>query len=486
MNVKSLATLLLLTLSFVSCDDNTDTIGSSLTNPMDLLNVKTDTFALTTQSIVSDSVLSRSTTGYLGRIKDPETGAYITGDFMVQFGITDNLEIPKADSICSRNESGEIIADSCEIRLFTSSFYGDSLAAMKCRVYEIGTPMSESVKYYSNYDPISDGIIRADGLCIDKTYTIADHNIKDSIRNTIKTHTIRIPMNKEYISKEGIHYQNYGTYLLQTYFQKPELFKDIYSFVHKVCPGFYIKTQEGIGSIAYIFNTQIIVHFRSLKNGAAKYNYASFGGTEEVIQATRISNDISKIKQLASDETCTYLKTPAGIFTEITLPVDEIVNNHENDTLNSAKIVLKRINNNTSNAFSLNKPTTLLMCERDSMYSFFENAHTIDNRQTYVNNEALTSTTSTNQYSFNNISMLIRQMADAKKAGLSKNPNWLEEHPNWNKVVLIPVTLTLNSLSAIVRVSHDMSLTSTRLVGGRNNPYDPIKISVIYSKFAEK
>ena len=134
MNVKSLATLLLLTLSFVSCDDNTDTIGSSLTNPMDLLNVKTDTFALTTQSIVSDSVLSRSTTGYLGRIKDPETGAYITGDFMVQFGITDNLEIPKADSICSRNESGEIIADSCEIRLFTSSFYGDSLAAMKCRV----------------------------------------------------------------------------------------------------------------------------------------------------------------------------------------------------------------------------------------------------------------------------------------------------------------------------------------------------------------
>ena len=64
MNVKSLATLLLLALSMVSCDDNTDTIGSSLTNPMDLLNVKTDTFALTTQSIVSDSVLSRSTTGW--------------------------------------------------------------------------------------------------------------------------------------------------------------------------------------------------------------------------------------------------------------------------------------------------------------------------------------------------------------------------------------------------------------------------------------
>ena len=44
---------------FVACDDNTDAIGSSLINNFDKLNVQTDTFNLSTRSIVADSVLSR-------------------------------------------------------------------------------------------------------------------------------------------------------------------------------------------------------------------------------------------------------------------------------------------------------------------------------------------------------------------------------------------------------------------------------------------
>ena len=59
---------------------------------------------------------------------------------------------------------------------------------------------------------------------------------------------------------------------------------------------------------------------------------------------------------------------------------------------------------------------------------------------------------------------------------------------DWNKVVLVPVTPGYSSTSSggtasIIKLTHDMSLTSTRLVGGRNNPHEPIKISVIYSKF---
>ena len=65
-------------IAFTSCDDTTDTIGNSLTDNMDMLEVTTDTFNVETRSIVADSVLSRSTTGYLGRIRDLETGNYIT------------------------------------------------------------------------------------------------------------------------------------------------------------------------------------------------------------------------------------------------------------------------------------------------------------------------------------------------------------------------------------------------------------------------
>ena len=56
--------------------------------------------------------------------------------------------------------------------------------------------------------------------------------------------------------------------------------------------------------------------------------------------------------------------------------------------------------------------------------------------------------------------------------------------PNWNKVILVPVTKTTNTSSGeVTKIAHNMALTSTRLVGGTENPREPVKISVIYSKF---
>ena len=90
---------------FASCDDTTGTIGTSLTDNLDMLEVSTDTFEVTSRSIVADSVLSRNTTGYLGIIRDPETGNYITGDFMAQFGTLEDYNLPELDSIVSLSES---------------------------------------------------------------------------------------------------------------------------------------------------------------------------------------------------------------------------------------------------------------------------------------------------------------------------------------------------------------------------------------------
>ena len=74
---------------------------------------------------------------------------------------------------------------------------------------------------------------------------------------------------------------------------------------------------------------------------------------------------------------------------------------------------------------------------------------------------------------------------------------------NWNKVVLIPVTLTTttsgtsgnysyysyyygtsssSSSTVVTKVSHDMSLTSTKLVKGTASD-SPLKLQVIYSHF---
>lgn len=466
-------------ITIASCDDTTDSIGNSLTDNMDMLKVTTDTFNVATRSIVADSVLSRSTTGYLGKICDIETGNYITGDFMAQFSTLENYKLPEKDSIVSLQD-GEVIADSCSIRLFYTDYYGDSLATMNITAYEMNEPMKEGVKYYSNFDPIAEGLIRNDGMKVNKTYTLTDLSISDEDRADESSYTpnIKINLNKPYTDKNGVTYNNYGTYIMRMYYEDPDRFKNSYNFIHEVCPGFYFKTNDGIGSMAYITVSQLNIYFRYL-NDSTYVGTTSFSATEEVLQTTNISNDKQNIADLANDNTCTYLKTPAGIFTEITLPVDEITENHSNDTINTAKISLTRINNNTHDEYSLSAPSTLLMIPKDSLYTFFENGDNVDYKKSFI----ATYSSSTNQYTFNNISGMITYMADIKKKGLAENSNWLNEHPDWNRVVVIPVSVTTNSSSQIVKIVHDMSLTSTKLVGGSENPYEPIKINVIYSKF---
>lgn len=466
-------------ITIASCDDTTDSIGNSLTDNMDMLKVTTDTFNVATRSIVADSVLSRSTTGYLGKIRDIETGNYITGDFMAQFSTLENYKLPEKDSIVSLQD-GEVIADSCSIRLFYTDYYGDSLATMNITAYEMNEPMKEGVKYYSNFDPIAEGLIRNDGMKVNKTYTLTDLSISDEDRADESSYTpnIKINLNKPYTDKNGVTYNNYGTYIMRMYYEDPDRFKNSYNFIHEVCPGFYFKTNDGIGSMAYITVSQLNIYFRYL-NDSTYVGTTSFSATEEVLQTTNISNDKQNIADLANDNTCTYLKTPAGIFTEITLPVDEITENHSNDTINTAKISLTRINNNTHDEYSLSAPSTLLMIPKDSLYTFFENGDNVDYKKSFI----ATYSSSTNQYTFNNISGMITYMADIKKKGLAENSNWLNEHPDWNRVVVIPVSVTTSSSSQIVKIVHDMSLTSTKLVGGSENPYEPIKINVIYSKF---
>lgn len=398
-------------ITIASCDDTTDSIGNSLTDNMDMLKVTTDTFNVATRSIVADSVLSRSTTGYLGKIRDIETGNYITGDFMAQFSTLENYKLPEKDSIESLQD-GEVIADSCSIRLFYTDYYGDSLATMNITAYEMNEPMKEGVKYYSNFDPIAEGLIRNDGMKVNKTYTLTDLSISDEDRADESSYTpnIKINLNKPYTDKNGVTYNNYGTYIMRMYYEDPDRFKNSYNFIHEVCPGFYFKTNDGIGSMAYITVSQLNIYFRYL-NDSTYVGTTSFSATEEVLQTTNISNDKQNIADLANDNTCTYLKTPAGIFTEITLPVDEITENHSNDTINTAKISLTRINNNTHDEYSLSAPSTLLMIPKDSLYTFFENGDNVDYKKSFI----ATYSSSTNQYTFNNISGMITYMADIKK-----------------------------------------------------------------------
>lgn len=496
MKAKLLTVIGVIAFTLAACDDNTVEMGTSITPQSDSLNVAVDTFTVSTNSVLADSVLARTATGYIGKVKDPETGSYISSDFMTQFGIIENYQFPAEDSIISK-VNGKVVADSCDIRLFVKSFYGDSLNLMKLTAYELAKPVEEGTNYYTNYSIENNGYIRSKsngGIEKDKSYTLVDLNVDyDTRYSSSYSRNIRIPLNSPYTDKNNVTYSNLGTYLMRKYYDEKNSgnYKNSYNFIHKVLPGFYFKTKSGLGNMVYVDVAKVNVYYRLLHNtfdttdsvykDSIYHVSTSFAGTEEVLQTNHISNDTKSINKLVADQSCTYLKTPAGIFTEMSIPVSSIYKNHENDTLNTAKVVLTRLNNNTQDQYSLSIPSTLLMIEKDSLYSFFEKEKIANYKNSFLSSYSSTY----NTYTFNNFSGLVSDIWRKRNAGVVSDANWEQKHPNWNKVILVPVSTTystLSSSSVLTKVVHDMSLSSTRLVGGDTK----LKMSVVYSKFISK
>lgn len=472
---------------FTACDDTTDTIGSTLTKKEDLVTVSDGIFKIHSRSVIADSVLAKSIIGYLGKVKDPETGAYINSNFITQFHTFENFSFPNT-SILPKGT----IADSCQVRLFYDSFYGDSLTSMKATLYELAKPIEENTNYYSTFSPEENGLLRLsdNAVKVSKTYTLASGNYTDSLRNSGEyVNNIFFNLNDPYTDKDGNSYNNYGTYLMKKYYENPDNFKNSYNFIHNVCPGFYIKSENGVGCMAYIYLSQLNTYF-TYKDSVEHVGVANFSGTEEVRQISQVTNDASRIRQLAADNSCTYIKAPAGIYTELTLPVEEICANHENDSITSAKVTLSCLAKTNSDQYTFKAPTTILMIRADKAEEFFKDNKLADNRTSYL--AAFTKTS--NSYSFNNIGELIKSMYKEMPQNPALREQWKLANPSWNKVLLIPVSAsyyTIQTSSGATRqvlsnLSNDMSLSSVQLIGGSENPNDDITISVIYSKFADK
>ena len=492
--LRLLTVLVIAALTFAACDDTTEGIGGSITNKIDNINISDSAFNVTTKSIVAGAVLSRNNTGLIGNMKDPETGNYVKGDYMTQLSVLPTFSVDTLDYIKQAND-GSIEADSCYLLVSYNASYGDTIAPMKVTAYEMTKPMSEDQEYYSDYDAFK---AEAGWVSENNQHWSSNYNLS----NTSDVKNFKIYLNKKY-EKDGKTYKNYGSYIMQTYAEHPEYFKTNFKFLHNVCPGFYIKNVGGTGNMAKIWNTELSFYWTRHKTIKAKdgvtdstavgIGYNRFDGTEEVLQLNKIENDKKSMEKLASQEDCTYLKSPAGIFTEVTLPIEDIMRGHEKDTLNTATISFPRLNNeNEDNPYNFATPSTILMVQKDSLKSFFEKSKLADSRTSYTASYSSTGTYK-NAYTFQNIANLVSAMYKNKGKG-----------ENWNKVVLVPVnviTTTQGYTTVISKINHDMSLASTRLIVGTDDPdkdytkdaktgkkvaSGPIRIKVIYSKFKEE
>ena len=463
-------------LTFVQCDDSTESVGSSIVPEQDIITAETKTFHATSKTIMAnDSILANTNEVYLGRYSDEESGTVFTSGFITQFGCNEDYGFP---------ENG-VVGDSAtytKLRLYFEDYYGDSLNAMQCEVYALDYTLEEGTPYYTNlepeqfYNPDEEPLAR-------KTYNAIDYTLHDTILNgeNYSRHIeINLPnhIGNNFISK---YYEkdSEGNHIGKQYFANSEVFiKDVFK-------GVYVKCTQGDGTVLKIYRARLDIGFKHyIKSSTGQLDSiqalsAPFFSGKEVLQVNNFDND--DLTPLANEQQHTYLKTPAGLYTEVTLPIEEIVESC--DTINSAKITFTRYNETAG--YTRTPHSTLLMVRKCDMYKFFLKNKLADNKTSFVTNF----TSSTNEYTFNNIASLIKVCYKEYQEGIESNINWVADNPDWNKIVLIPVSTTIQSnkdqatgqdIVTIVKIAHDISISSVRLRGGTE--YE-IPIEVITSKF---
>lgn len=470
----------LLALIFFSCDDSTPDIGRTTIAGNDSIPAGIASYEVTTRSILADSVFARSNTSYLGRFTDPEFGEF-SSDFIAQFNCTDGFVFP----------DNTIGISQLDLTINYETFFGDSTASMRVQVDTLDKviPEGDRLTYYTsinpedyydqNAEPIGSKAFAATGMSVDTVYTSGTTRIYEQ--------KVNLPL-------------SLGEYLYNKFLENKDYFKDSEAFIQNVLRGVYVHCTHGDGAILYIsglsldLQIEVALESSSGKKDSIATRYASFSATKEVIQSNRFSNS-DRLKELAADNSCTYIKSPAGIITEVTLPIEEIYEAHQRDSLNAAVLSFTSYNETSDKKYPMNVPTSLLLLRKSETYSFFEQNSLYDNITSYYT--AFDS--KNNTYSFNNIAQLIQRCVNEKVEGEKTDPNWAANHPDWNKVVLIPISVTREQQSnsgyssmyayyygssrqqeaQIIQVQNNLDLSSVRLVGGKNK----LKMQILYTTF---
>lgn len=446
-----------------ACSESTGLLG--ITDNEDQLTSSTFTYGATTKSVAMGRVIADNTNAYLGNVIDPETGNSITATCAAQFYCLEDYQLP-ADSLLIPNDNadGKLVqkwCDSCEVRLYLRDVYGEKNNPMKLEVFMLDSNpdnmFNEDSTYYTDTDLmqfVADKSPIAERVFTPRDYMLSEVDLQDSKH----TDNIVIPLP-----------DSIGQKIMDAYYENPSNFSNSYKFIHNVFPGLLFRISNGEGTMltSQVGVMNLFYDYRMVEKPDTVLNgLTRFAATPEVIQSSSFSN--SDLEELINKTEFTYLKTPAGIATEMTLPINEIFENNPLDSISLASITLLRYNKEQT-SFQLGSPSKVLMVRKKDAEDFFVNHKVADGKTSYLASFNATS----NTYYFSNIARLISYCWEEKK-------NQTEPDEDWNKVLIIPVTTTSNTNGNVTSVTNEMSLTSIRLQGGAN---DIIPIQVVYTHF---
>lgn len=421
-------------LSLTACDKNNNSIGENLLPQYTKMSAHSEVFTMDMATISADmkanasstatgtsynNIYVNSTLGYIGEIPNAEFGA-IKCEYLTQ------VYAPRGYKFAS--EPVEHKVDSAFITIYYQGFSGDSIAPIEVSAYQLKKALP--FQKYSISD-ISEYVSTDNLLGKASYYANRGHG---SLANGLKYIRIPFPLDKAQDfynkSKEG-----------SPVFDSQEAFSQYF-------PGIYLTTSAGSGSVLRVMDTAISFFFQTEKMLRRKSTgkvdslgivtqLEELAHTSEVPQLSRFANSgVEELLQKSSTEPYTYLKAPAGVLTEVTIPTVEIKKSLDKApagyerVLNSLHIQFTGEKPNKS-LYALNPPQDLLLLPKDSVSNFFERELTELNTPytAFISNRL---TAGSLVYDFGNITSVVIEH--------------IKKHPDTDLVLwLIPVERTQNN-----------------------------------------
>ncbi|MDR2815438.1 MAG: DUF4270 domain-containing protein [Proteiniphilum sp.] len=443
----------------VSCNDSLDQIGFTIQPGEDRLKIEIDTLSLQARTVQVDSIYSKTQYPVLGEYTDPVFGT-IKSEYIGEFYFPEGIGFHDNAAI-----------DSVSVQLAYTTLMGDSLSPMGLSVYEV-TKSLQGISNYSDIDPAEYADMSAPlgtQTFTGKNSTYRTETTTNSSTGTTYTYTV-YEINVKLPSAIG------EKFLAEYKKEDHGKLADADNF-RTFFPGLYFTTTFGKGAILGIDLTSLSVHYKYNDEGGSSTGAdtirtatMSLYITPEVTQINHIQNKNDQL--LAPSSEYTYLKSPAGVITEVTFPFSEINNKLKSQALNLANFTMYAMPEPDEDIMvKLSPPSYMLLVNKDSLNGFFENKKLIDNVTSFLSSGFDSSTYS---YQFGNISTMANHYNEKNEG----NPFDLVYY-------LIPVNVTFatdaygSTTTTPISIGHSMWPAAVRL----DKREGSLKLDMIFSNF---
>lgn len=351
---------------FSSCKNDDPSIGNNIKPEGDSIIALRDTFILPSKTFFADSIFLKNDTLLLGELYDKTFG---TTKAELLFQVT-----PPVGYIFPTQNTDEIrdaAPDSLVLFIYYNTWFGAGLSPMEFSLYEADKKtLNYSDSYFSNIDIKKYASISPETLIGTKVLIPQEHaSTTSALTDTIKNpFSIRYKLRDEYAKK---------------FFSLPKEAYESEEKFHEAFKGFLLTTRYGSSAILHLKQIELRLYYHysrlySIENQEFKdtiSTWVNYSLNREARHANAISHtDRAEIRaKIESQDSAIFLKSPAGMYAEISLPIGKIAQTLRQNVgakrlaINKAAISFEETGEN-----NLPKPNYLLLIKKENLETYFQ------------------------------------------------------------------------------------------------------------------